>query len=81
MYCFETITLLFSSGDYIFSTLIAPSLVIFVFFPFDVDFIPVVGCIDDAIVAYVCIRKWRAENAANDAVPADRVIDVDSTGA
>jgi uncharacterized membrane protein YkvA (DUF1232 family) len=54
---------------------------IYVICPLDFDFIPVVGWIDDAIVAYLCIRKWRAENAANDAAPADRVIDADSTGA
>ncbi len=31
----------------------------YVICPLDFDFVPVVGWIDDIVVAYCCIKKWR----------------------
>jgi uncharacterized membrane protein YkvA (DUF1232 family) len=36
---------------------------LYVVCPLDFDFIPVIGWIDDVIVAYCCIQKYRAGNA------------------
>ena len=35
---------------------------VYVICPLDLDFIPIVGWIDDAIVAYLCVKKWRRKD-------------------
>lgn len=32
---------------------------IYVVCPLDLDFVPVVGWLDDVVVAYLCIKRWR----------------------
>lgn len=42
---------------------------VYVVCPLDLDFIPIIGWIDDLVVAYMGIYQWRAGVAAQNAEP------------